>query len=337
MKWKNLEKPKRLDCDRETLSATYGKFFAEPFERGYAVTIGNSLRRILLSSIQAAAVTSVKIEGVLHEFSAVAGVAEDTTNIILNLKQLKLKLNGEGPRKIRLEASGDREVTARDIVADPEVEILNPDLHIATLTERDAKLEMEIEVDSGRGYVSAERNKREDMPVGVIPVDSLFSPVTRVKVDTENTRVGQMTDYDKLILEIWTDGRFKPEDALAHAAKILKDLCQIFINFEEEPEEAAGEAEQEGDKLKELLTRSVDELELSVRSSNCLKNANIRTIGDLIQKSESEMLKYRNFGRKSLNEIKEIITEMGLSLGMKIDGAAAAGEAEVASKGKKKK
>jgi DNA-directed RNA polymerase subunit alpha len=316
MRFKSLEKPKRLDYEKGTLSPTYGKFFAEPFERGYAITIGNSLRRILLSSIEAAAVTVVRIEGVLHEFAAIPGVAEDTTDIILNIKQLKLKMEGEGPKTIRLSVSGDREVTARDIKADASIEIINPDLHIATLTERDAKLEIELEVDHGRGYVSADRNKRDDLPVGAIPVDSLFSPVTRVRIDSENTRVGQMTDYDKLIMEIWTDGRIKPEDSLAHAAKLLKDHLQIFINFEEEPEAQAIERDDERDKIKDLLSRSVDELELSVRSSNCLKNANIKTIGDLVVKSEAEMLKYRNFGRKSLNEIKEIISEMGLGLGM---------------------
>lgn len=316
MRFKSLEKPKRLDYDKATLSGTYGKFYAEPFERGYAITIGNSLRRILLSSIEAAAVTVVRIEGVLHEFAAIPGVAEDTTDIILNIKQLKLKMEGEGPKTIRLSVSGDREVTAKDIQADASIEIVNPDLHIATLTERDAKLEIEMEVDHGRGYVSADRNKRDDLPVGSIPVDSLFSPVTRVRIDSENTRVGQMTDYDKLIMEIWSDGRIKPEDALAHAAKLLKDHLQIFINFEEEPEAQLIERDDERDKIKDLLSRSVDELELSVRSSNCLKNANIKTIGDLVVKSEAEMLKYRNFGRKSLNEIKEIISEMGLGLGM---------------------
>jgi DNA-directed RNA polymerase subunit alpha len=316
MRFKSLEKPKRLDYDKASLSPTYGKFYAEPFERGYAITIGNSLRRILLSSIEAAAVTVVRIDGVLHEFAAIPGVAEDTTDIILNIKQLKLKMEGEGPKTIRLSVSGDREVTAKDIKTDGSIEIINPDLHIATLTERDARLEIEMEVDHGRGYVSADRNKRDDLAVGSIPVDSLFSPVTRVRIDSENTRVGQMTDYDKLILEIWTDGRIQPEDALAHAAKLLKDHLQIFINFEEEPETALSERDDERDKLKDLLSRSVDELELSVRSSNCLKNANIKTIGDLVVKSEAEMLKYRNFGRKSLNEIKEIISEMGLGLGM---------------------
>jgi DNA-directed RNA polymerase subunit alpha len=336
MKFKALEKPKRLEYERETLTATYGKFYAEPFERGYAVTIGNSLRRILLSSIQAAAVTSVRIEGVLHEFSSIPGVAEDTTDIILNLKQLKLKMEGDGPRTIRLRVSGDREVTAKDIEADSTIEIINPDLHIATLTERDAKLEMEMEVDMGRGYVSSDKNKRDDQPVGTIPMDSLFSPVTRVRIDSENTRVGQMTDYDRLVMEIWTDGRIKPEDSLAHASKLLKDHLQIFINFEEEPEEAAAQVDDEKSKLKDLLSRSVDELELSVRSSNCLKNANIKTIGDLVTKSEAEMLKYRNFGRKSLNEIKEIITEMGLELGMNEEVLGSSSEPELAGKGRKK-
>ncbi len=269
MRFKSLEKPKRLDYEKGTLSPTYGKFYAEPFERGYAITIGNSLRRILLSSIEAAAVTVVRIDGVLHEFAAIPGVAEDTTDIILNIKQLKLKMEGEGPKTLRLSVSGDREVTARDIKTDGSIEIVNPDLHIATLTERDAKLEMELEVDHGRGYVSADRNKRDDLPVGSIPVDSLFSPVTRVRIDSENTRVGQMTDYDKLIMEIWTDGRIRPEDALAHAAKLLKDHLQIFINFEEEPEAQLIERDDERDKIKDLLSRSVDELELSVRSSNC--------------------------------------------------------------------
>jgi DNA-directed RNA polymerase subunit alpha len=336
MKFKALEKPKRLEYDRDTLSATYGKFYAEPFERGYAITIGNSLRRILLSSIQAAAVTSVRIEGVLHEFSSIPGVAEDTTDIILNLKQLKLKMEGDGPRTIRLSVSGDREVTAKDIQADSSIEIINPDLHIATLTEREAKLEMEMEVDMGRGYVSSDKNKRDDQPVGTIPMDSLFSPVTRVRIDSENTRVGQMTDYDRLVMEIWTDGRIKPEDSLAHASKLLKDHLQIFINFEEEPEEAAAQVDDEKSKLKDLLSRSVDELELSVRSSNCLKNANIKTIGDLVTKSEAEMLKYRNFGRKSLNEIKEIIVEMGLELGISAELLGGNAEPELAGKGRKK-
>jgi DNA-directed RNA polymerase subunit alpha len=316
MKWKSLVKPERLDCDRESLTGQYGKFVAEPFERGFATTIGNSLRRILLSSIQAAAATSVRINGVVHEYASIQGVVEDTTDIVLNLKQLKVKLLEDGPKMVRLLATGEREVTAADIQADAGVEIINPDLHIATLNDRDATLEMEIEISSGRGYIDASRNRREDQPLGTIPLDSVFTPVTKVKIETENTRVGQMTDYDKLIMEIWTDGRIRPEDALAHGAKILKDHMTIFINFEEEPVEEVEEVDEEKERLRELLNRSVEEMELSVRSSNCLKTANIKMIGELVQKTESEMLRYRNFGRKSLNEIKEILAEMGLSLGM---------------------
>ncbi|NTV53013.1 MAG: DNA-directed RNA polymerase subunit alpha [Candidatus Firestonebacteria bacterium] len=316
MRWKNLVKPERLEYDKETLTPTYGKFVAEPFERGFGVTIGNSLRRILLSSIQAAAVTSVKIAGAVHEFSSLPGVVEDTTDIILNLKELKLKLHEEGPKTLHLNVSGEREVTAADIQADSSVEIINPGLHLATLSDRDAKLEMEIEVDFGRGYVMANKYRREDQPIGTIPVDAIFTPVTKVKIETENTRVGQITDYDKVIVEIWTDGRISPEDALGHSAKILKDHMTIFINFEEEPEEVLEVVDEEQERLKELMARSVEEMELSVRSGNCLKTANIKTIGDLVHKSEAEMLRYRNFGRKSLNEIKEILSEMGLSLGM---------------------
>lgn len=321
MKWKSLVKPERLDCDRESLTEIYGKFVAEPFERGFAITIGNSLRRILLSSIQAAAVTSVKFENAVHEYDSLPGVMEDTTEIILNLKQLKVKLHDDGPKIIRLNVSGEREVTAADIETDESVEIISKDLHIATLNDRDAHLEMDIEISSGRGYVDASRNTREDHPVGTIAVDSIFTPVQKVKIDSENTRVGQMTDYDKLIVEIWTDGRIKPEDALAHAAKILKDQLPIFINFEEEPIEEVEEVDEEKEKMRELLNRSVEEMELSVRSSNCLKTANIKTIGELVSKSENEMLRYRNFGRKSLNEIKDNLTVMGLGLGMDLEFA----------------
>jgi len=274
------------------------------------------MRRILQSSIQAAAVTAIRITGAEHEYSAIAGVVEDTTDIVLNMKQLKLKLHEDGPKLIRINVTGEREVTAADIQTDDTVEIVNSELHIATLNDRDAKLEMEIEVNSGRGYVDAARNRRDDHPLGTIPVDSIFTPVTKVKIDSENTRVGQMTDYDKLLIEIWTDGRMRPEDALAHAAKILKDHMPIFINFEEEPIEEVEEVDEEKEKMKELLNRSVEEMELSVRSSNCLKTANIKMIGELVTKTESEMLRYRNFGRKSLNEIKEILTEMGLGLGL---------------------
>ena len=316
MKWKSLVKPERLDSERETLTDKYGKFTAEPFERGFAGTIGNSLRRILLSSIQAAAVTAVKIRGIEHEYTAIPGVVEDTTDIILNLKELKLALHGEGPRTVLVKVKGEREVTAADIQATDVVEILNPELHIATLNDRDADLEMEIEINSGRGYVDAARNRRDEHSLGTIPIDAIFSPVIKVNMGTENARVGQVTDYDRLIVEIWTDGRIKPEDSLAHAAKILKDYMPVFINFEEEPEEAAEEVDEEKEKTRELLNRSMEEMELSVRSSNCLKMANIKLIGDLVGKTESEMLRYRNFGRKSLNEIKEILTEMGLNLGM---------------------
>jgi DNA-directed RNA polymerase subunit alpha len=309
-------KPERLEYDKDTLTPTYGKFVAEPFERGFGVTIGNSLRRILLSSIQAAAVTAVRINGAVHEYSSLPGVVEDTTDIILNLKELKLKMHEDGPKTLRLNVSGEREVTAADIQTDGTVEIINPGLHIATLSDRDAKLEMEIEADFGRGYVMANKYRREDQPIGMIPVDAIFTPVIKVKLETENTRVGQITDYDKLIVEIWTDGRISPEDALGHSAKILKDHMTIFINFEEEPEEVVEEVDEEQERLKELLARSVEEMELSVRSGNCLKTASIKTIGDLVRKTEAEMLRYRNFGRKSLNEIKEILSEMGLSLGM---------------------
>jgi DNA-directed RNA polymerase subunit alpha len=312
--------PKFLDYEKGSLSATYGKFIAEPFERGYGQSIGNSLRRILLSSIPGAAVSSVKFEGVPHEFSTLPGVLEDATDILLNLKEMKIKLFSPGPKTLRLSVKGERNVVAADIQVDADVEILNPQLHLATLTEADASLEAEIEIVEGRGYVPADRNKREGQPIGVIPMDSIFTPVTQVKYTVESARIGQMTDYDKLILEIWTDGRIRPEDALAQSAKILRDSLQIFINFEEEPGQADDSMSEEEERLKELLNESVEELELSVRSANCLKTANIKTIGDLVRKTESDMLKYKNFGRKSLNEIKEILVGMGLSFGMDVDG-----------------
>ena len=319
MNWKTIEKPRRLDYEKDSLSENYGKFYAEPFERGYGATIGNSLRRILLSSVPGAAVTAVKFEGISHEFSTIEGCKEDVVEIILNLKDLKVRLhNPEGQKKVSLKVKGERRVTAADLQVDSEVEVINPDLHLATLTDSDAVLNVEIELQRGRGYVPAERNKREDMPIGVVPVDSLFSPVCRVNFLVEDTRVGQMTDYDRLIMEIWTDGRIKPEDALAQAAKLLKDHMYVFINFEDQPEEKEQEVDEENERIKELLKQSVEEMELSVRSSNCLQNANIRTIGDLVAKQESEMLKYRNFGRKSLNEIKEVLSDMGLSLGMEV-------------------
>jgi DNA-directed RNA polymerase subunit alpha len=276
------------------------------------------LRRIMLSSLQGAAVTSVKIDAVLHEFSTIPGVREDVTDIILNLKEVRLKLHGEEPRTIEVDKAGAGAVTAGDFNCPPEVEILNPEQHIATLS-KDGRLCMEMQVKSGKGYVPAERNVEEDAAIGVIPMDAIFSPIRRVNYVVSQARVGQITDYDKLTMEIWTDGSVMPEDALAFAAKILKEQMTIFINFDEEPEVEPKEEEEEEPKLNDNLFRSVDELELSVRSANCLKNANIRLIGELVQKTEAEMLKTKNFGRKSLNEIKEILTEMGLSLGMKLE------------------
>jgi DNA-directed RNA polymerase subunit alpha len=328
----NVQIPKFLDYEKESLSPTYGKFIAEPFERGYGQSVGNSLRRILLSSITGAAVTSVKFGGVSHEYSSIPGVVEDTTEIILNLKELKIKLFGNGPKTLHLAVKGERNVVAADIKTDADVEILNPQLHIATLTEDDAALDVEIEVAEGRGYSPSERNKREGQAIGVMPVDSIFTPVSQVKYSVESARIGQVTDYDKLIIEIWTDGRIHPEDAMAHAAKILRDSLQIFINFEEEPVQQDDSVSEEEERLRELLSESVEELELSVRSANCLKTANIKTIGDLVRKTESDMLKYKNFGRKSLNEIKEILNGMGLSFGTDVDGILAKGKTGVSAR-----
>jgi DNA-directed RNA polymerase subunit alpha len=318
--WKDLIRPKRLEVEKETLTPFYGKFTAEPFERGLGITIGNSLRRILLSSLQGAAITSVKIDGVLHEFSTIPGTKEDMTEIILNLKEVRLKLHTEGPKTIRVKTEGPKVLKAGDILTGDAVEILNPDHYIATLS-RDGKLSMEMLVKMGRGYVPAERNKEENQPVGTIPMDAIFSPTKKVNYTVTNARVGQITDYDKLNLEVWTDGSLNPEEAVAHAAKILKDQLSIFITFEEEEEAEMSYSEDEEEKegINENLLRSVDELELSVRSANCLKHANIKLIGDLVQKTEAEILATKNFGRKSLNEIKEILSEMGLNLGMKLD------------------
>ncbi|OGL40584.1 MAG: DNA-directed RNA polymerase subunit alpha [Candidatus Schekmanbacteria bacterium RBG_16_38_11] len=319
MKFQGLLRPKKLECELETLSNTYGKFFAEPFERGFGVTIGNSLRRILLSSIEGAAVSKVKILGVSHKFTSLPGVVEDVTDIILNLKRLRLKLHTDEPKKIFLKASGAGEVKASDIDHNGDVEVLNPDLHIATL-DSDGKLEMEIEVRKGRGYSPAEKNEDEKEPIGVIAVDSIYSPVKKVNFNIESARLGHETEFDRLIMEVWTDGSVKPDDAVAYAAKILKDHMSIFINFEEEPEvEEEAKVDVEKEKMYTNLMKSVDDLELSVRSQNCLKNVNIKTIGELVQKTEAEMLKTKNFGRKSLNEIKEILTSMGLTLGMKLE------------------
>jgi DNA-directed RNA polymerase subunit alpha len=318
--WKDLIRPKRLEAEKETLTPFYGKFTAEPFERGFGITIGNSLRRILLSSLQGAAITSVKIDGVLHEFSAIPGVKEDVTEIILNLKEVRLKLHTEGPKTIRVKAEGPGLLKAGDILTGDAVEILNPDHLIATLS-KDGKLSMEMAVKMGRGYIPAERNRDEHQPIGTIPMDAIFSPIKKVNYTVTNARVGQITDYDKLTLELWTDGSLTPEEAVAHAAKILKDQLLIFITFDEGEEEEIAVPEHQGEmeKLNENLFRSVDELELSVRSANCLKHADIKLIGDLVQKTEAEILATKNFGRKSLNEIKDILLEMGLGLGMKID------------------
>lgn len=318
--WKDLIRPKRLEVEKETLTPFYGKFVAEPLERGFGITVGNCLRRILLSSLQGAAITSVKIDGVLHEFSAVAGVKEDMTEIILNLKEVRLKLHTEGPKTIRLKTEGPKTLKAGDIIVGDAVEILNPDHHLAALS-KDGKLSMEMTVKVGRGYVPAERNKDENQSIGTIPIDAIFSPIQKVNYTVTNARVGQITDYDKLTLEVWTDGSLTPEEALTHSARILKEQLSIFITFEEEEEEEGvfPPDRPEMDKLNENLFRSVDELELSVRSANCLKHANIRLIGDLVQKTEAEILATKNFGRKSLNEIKEILGEMGLNLGTRLD------------------
>jgi len=317
---KDLIRPKRLEVEKETLTPFYGKFAAEPFERGFGITIGNSLRRILLSSLQGAAIASVKIDGVLHEFSTIPGVKEDVTEVILNLKEVRLKLHTEEPKTIRVKTDGPKVLKAGDFQTGDAVEILNPEHYIATLS-RDAKLSMEMAVKMGRGYVPAERNKEENQSIGTIPIDAIFSPIKKVNYTVTNARVGQITDYDKLTLEVWTDGSLSPEEAVAYAAKILKNQLSIFITFEEEEEEemAAFGEQDEVEKLNENLFRSVDELELSVRSANCLKHANIKLIGDLVQKTEAEILATKNFGRKSLNEIKEILEEMGLGLGMKLE------------------
>jgi DNA-directed RNA polymerase subunit alpha len=318
MLWKGFQKPKRLATDTETLTDKYGHFWAQPFERGFGTTIGNALRRVLLSSIEGAAVTAVKIEGVLHEFQSIPGVVEDATDIILNLKQVPFRLNGDAAKAIYLRADQPGVVTSGMIEADADVEVLDKDVYIATISEG-GKLDMEMRLKRGRGYVSADKNFDEDLGLGFIPIDSVHSPVRKCNYSVEAARLGQITDYDKLAIEIWTNGSVTPADALGLAAKLLKDHMNIFINFEEELEAQAAGASDKPEIRNENLNRSVEELELSVRSYNCLKNANIQTIGELVQKSEAEMLKTKNFGRKSLNEIKEILQSMGLSLGMKID------------------
>ena len=316
--FKGFQKPKRLVANTETLTDRYGMFSAQPFERGWGTTIGNSLRRALLSSIEGAAITAVRIEGVAHEFSPIPGVVEDATDIILNLKQVPFKMNGEAVRTARLRVEQPGEVISGQIETDSEVEVLDRNVHLATVSEG-GRLVIELRLKMGRGYVSADRNFDEDLPLGFIPIDSVHSPVRKVNFAVEAARYGQMTDYDKLAIEVWTNGAISPQDAVGQAAKLIKDHQSIFINFEELPEAAEEPAERALDQMTEVLDRSVDELELSVRSYNCLKNANIQTIRDLVQKTEAEMLRTKNFGRKSLNEIKEILSGMGLQFGLKFD------------------
>ena len=316
--WQELIKPSKVEINHAKNDGTVGKIVAEPLERGFGLTLGNALRRILLSSLQGAAVTGVQIEGVLHEFSSIEGVREDVTDIVLNIKAIAVRMHVEGPKKMRLNAEGPCEVTAGMIEAGADIEIMNPDLVICTL-DKGAKLSMEMIVNTGKGYRPAAHNRPEEAPVGLIPVDSVFSPVRKVTYDVEDTRVGQITDYDKLTLHIETNGVITPEDAVAYASRILQDQLQVFINFDE-PKEQAEKREEEDLPFNKNLLRKVEELELSVRSANCLKNDNIVYIGDLVQKSESDMLRTPNFGRKSLNEIKEVLTTMGLHLGMQVEG-----------------
>ena len=316
--WRELIRPRALDAEGEGATVEYGKFSCEPLERGFGTTLGNALRRVLLSSLQGAAITSVKVNGVLHEFSTIPGVLEDMSDIILALKEVRLRMHGEGPKTLRLHKKGEGLLLASELAAgDSTIEVMNPDLKIATLSA-EADVEMELTVGTGKGYAAAEKNKDEDTPIGVVPIDSIFSPIRRVNYTVAPARVGRETDFDKLTLEIWTDGTVAPVDALAYAAKILKEQLTIFINFEE-PTEALQPAPEEPTPLNPNLFKSVDELELSVRSANCLQNANIRYIGELVQRTEAEMLKTKNFGRKSLNEIKDVLASMGLELGMPID------------------
>ncbi|MEP6471892.1 MAG: DNA-directed RNA polymerase subunit alpha [Acidobacteriota bacterium] len=323
--WKGFQKPKRLDFEPESLSATYGKFYAQPFERGFGTTIGNALRRVLLSSIEGAAITAVKIEGVLHEFSSLPGVVEDVTDIILNLKQIPIKMHTTDEKILTLDVTRKGKVTASDLQGDSSIDILDADAPIATLSEN-GKLQMEMRVSMGRGYVSADKNFDEDMGIGYIPIDSVHSPVRRVNYHVEAARIGQATDYDRLVLEVWTNGTVSPADAVGLAATLLRDHLTIFVNAEVETAlEGVGEGELP-ENLAEYLNKSVDELELSVRSANCLKNAGIRSIRDLVQKSEKDMLETKNFGRKSLNEIRDILRPMGLSLGMELETAEAQSE-----------
>jgi DNA-directed RNA polymerase subunit alpha len=319
MKWKSIQMPKELVVDEAVTNDRYGRFIIEPLERGFGQTIGNAMRRMLLSSIQGAAFTSIRIDGILHEFSTISGVYEDITDVILNVKKVKLKLIGDEPKTVLLDVKGKGEYTAANFEHDTELEILNPDQHIVTLTDK-IKFRMELEVSSGRGFMNADMNKKPDQPVGTILLDAQFSPITKVNFEVENTRVGQRTDYDKLIMHVWTTGAVTPEESLSFTAKLLKDHLDIFGQIEQEMEIAEEErVDEEVLRIRNLLKMRVDELELSVRSSNCLHAANIVTLEDLIRKTEGEMLRYRNFGRKSLNELNGILSELGLSFGMDVE------------------
>ena len=321
IKWRDFQFPKKLECDESTYTDTYGKFMAAPFERGYGVTLGNSLRRVLLSSIEGSAVTAIKIAGIPHEFSTIPGVLEDVPEIILNIKSIVLNSHSKIPKTIYLKADKKGVIKAKDIQADETIEIVNPDLHIATLT-KDTKLNIEMEVSRGRGYVAGELNKKEDKTTGFIAIDSIFTPIKKINYFVENTRVGQRTDYDKLILEIWTNGSINPKDALLYASNILQRHLDIFVSFGQLPEDIAEEEPEmtkEDTALYEKLRLPISELELSVRSSNCLREAGIKTIADLVKKSEEEMLNFKNFGKKSLTEIQELLVGMGVTLGMQVD------------------
>jgi DNA-directed RNA polymerase subunit alpha len=316
--WRDLIRPRGIQIETETLTEFYGRFTCEPLERGYGITLGNSLRRVLLSSLQGAAATAIRVDGALHEFTTIGDVVEDVTDIILNLKEVVFKSATAKTYQVRIDKEGPGPVYAKDVTLVDGLTVLNPDHLIATLDKK-GPLAMELTVNVGRGYVPADKNKTPTMPIGTIPIDALFSPVRKVNYTVTNARVGQVTDYDKLTLEVWTNGSVKPQDAVAYAAKILKEQLTIFINFEETEETSYVSGTTEEEPLNENLFRSVDELELSVRSANCLQNANITLIGELVQRTEQDMLKTKNFGRKSLKEIKEILANMGLSLGMKID------------------
>jgi DNA-directed RNA polymerase subunit alpha len=316
MLWADFQKPKKLDYDSETLTPNYGRFVAQPFERGFGTTIGNALRRVLLSSIEGAAVTAVRVEGVLHEFSSLTGVVEDMTDVVLNLKQIPFKLHGGGPKTLYLEKKGPGVVTAADFDADADVDILDPAAHIATLS-KEGSLKMELRLKIGRSYVVADKNADPDLPLGYIPIDSIHSPVRRVNFHVEGARVGQMTDYDRLVLEIWTNGAVSPQESLSMAAELLGDHLRIFSTFEaRQTDDEVADLPEVDPRVSEMLSKPIEELDLSVRSANCLKNANIRTLGDLVQRSEREMLSTKNFGRKSLDEIKDVLSSLGLSFGM---------------------